>query len=103
MNPVEIVARLESIEADMARREPALEAAARDWHIAKRDREHAWAVAFVRAEGPVDARKAAATQETAMIGKEAEAEWEALRAVVRVLESRATIGQSLLRVVGRGA
>ena len=44
-----------------------------------------------------------ADRETAREGAEAEAEWEALRAVVRVLDTRASIGQSILKAQGRAA
>lgn len=93
-----VQSRLEEIDRDLAARTPALEAAATAWFKAKRDREHRYAVAYLSAEGPVEARKAQANAATCMIGMEAEAEWEALKAVVRTLETRASIGQSLLRV-----
>lgn len=102
MNPVEIAQRLEQIESDLALRMPLLEDAARKWFIAKRDQEHAHARAYMSAEGPAHQRKAEADLETALIGKEEEAEYEALRAVVRTLETRASIGQTLARVNGNG-
>ena len=54
------------------------------------------AAALARAE-----RSAIADRDTATDGKVQEAEFEALKAVVRVLETRASIGQSLLRAYGR--
>ena len=100
-DPAQVIARLEAIEHDLAIRQNALEAAARAWFEAKRDREHDRAVAFIRAQGSVEARKAQADIETALDGKEEEAEWEALRAVVRTLETRASVLQSVLRAQGR--
>ncbi len=96
--------RLEAIDADLALRVDALEAAARAWMLAKREREHAHAVAFITAKQDgltVAESEAMADRESCMIGQEAEAEFEAIRAVVRVLETRATIGASLLKAYGR--
>lgn len=99
--PQLVMARLEAIEADLADRQNALESAARNWVRAKRDREHARAVAFLSADGTVAERSAHADTLTALDGRDAEAEWEALRAVVRVLDTRASIGQSILKAQGR--
>lgn len=100
-HPGVIMARLAAIENDLALRQGALEAAGMAWFKAKRDREKARAVAFIAAEGTVAQRAAVADRDTATDGKNEEAEWEALKAVVRVLETRASIGQSLLRAQGR--
>ena len=100
-HPGAVVTRLEEIEADLAARQNALESAALDWFRAKRDKEHAWAVAFLSAEGTVAERKAVADRQTALDGRESEAEYEALRSVVRVLDTRATIGMAILKAQGR--
>ena len=100
-DPADVIRRLDAIERDLAVRQNALEAAASAWFEAKRDREHARAIAYMQAEGSVEARKAQADIATALDGKEAEAEWEALRAVVRTLETRASVLQSVLRAQGR--
>lgn len=100
-NPGLVTARLTAIEGDLAARENALEAAALAWFRVKRDKEHKRAVAFMQASGTVAERNALADIETAMLGAAEEAEWEALKAVVRVLETRASIGQSILRSQGR--
>lgn len=101
--PGPVLARLATIENDLATRQNNLEDAARKWFIAKRDRERDYAVEYLRAEGPVEARKSAALKVTSHIGANEEAEYEALKAVVRVLETRASIGQSILRSQGRQA
>jgi len=93
--------RLAEIENDLAVRQNTLESAALAWFRAKRDKEHNRAVEFLRAEGTVAERQAKADEQTALDGKQEEAEWEALRAVVRVLETRATIGMALLKAQGR--
>lgn len=99
--PGPVIARLAAIEHDLAMRENVLEAAALAWFRAKRDKEHKRAVAFTRAAGTVAERNAAADIETAMLGAAEEAEFEALKAVIRVLETRASIGQTLLRTMSR--
>ena len=100
-HPAGVMARLADIENDLAARQNTLERAGMAWFRAKRDKEKARAVAFLSAEGTVAERTALAESQTALDGKNEEAEWEALRAVVRVLETRASIGQSLLRAQGR--
>jgi hypothetical protein len=100
-HPSAVLERLEAIDQDLAMRQNLLEAAARAWFIAKRDREKARAVAFLKATGTVAVRQATADEQTALDGKHEEAEFEALKAVVRVLETRASIGQSILRAQGR--
>lgn len=96
-----VMARLAEIENDLAIRQNALEDAGKQWFLAKRDKEKARAVAFLNAAGTDATRKAMADRQTATDGMEYEAEWEALKAVVNVLEARASIGQSLLRAQGR--
>jgi len=102
-DPGGVMGRLDAIDQDLAARTNTLDSAARNWITAKRDKEHARAVAFIAAEGTVAERNAIADEQTALMGKEAEAEFEAVRAVVRVLETRASIGQSLLKSYGRAA
>lgn len=99
--PGPVIARLNEIDTDLAARQNTLEAAARAWFIAKRDKEKARAIAFLEATGTVAERQALADRATALDGKNEEAEWEAVKAVVRVLETRASIGQSILRSQGR--
>ncbi len=101
LSPAQLMERLEGIEQDLADRQNAFGSAAEDWYRAKRDKEHAKAVAYLKAEGTVGERTAHADEQTALDGKEAEAEFEALKAVVRVLETRATIGMALLKTHGR--
>lgn len=100
-DPAAVMARLEAIEEDLAQRQNEYEEAALDWFRAKRDRERDRAVEFMRALGTVAERQATADKATADKGKEEEARYEACKAVVRVLETRASIGQSILRAQGR--
>lgn len=106
MTPDQIMKRLGEIEADLAERTAGIEAAADEWFKAKRDREHKRAKAFLetKASGTTVAEaEATADRDTCLIGLDAEARYEALKAVVRVLETRASIGQSLLRAHTQGA
>lgn len=100
-SPELIMKRLEEIDADLANRQNALEASARAWFIAKRDREKNIATEFLKAEGTVAERNAIANRLHCTDGAEHEAAYEALKAVCRVLETRVGIGQSLLRAHGR--
>jgi hypothetical protein len=96
-NPGAVIGRLTAIEQDLAVRQGALEAAALAWFRMKRDREHKRAVAFIKAEGSVAQRSAVADQETSLLGVAEEAEYMALKAVIEVLATRASIGQTILR------
>jgi hypothetical protein len=100
-DPGIVLNRLEQIENDLAVRQNSYEAAALAWFRAKREKEHARAVAFMRAEGTVAERQAQADIETARVGMQEEAEYEATKAVMRTLETRASIGQSVLRSQAR--
>lgn len=82
---------------DLAVRQTEIERAAMAWFRLKRDKEHDHAVEFLKAEGTVAERHEIAARETARIGRDAEAEYETLKHVIRILETRASIGQSLLR------
>jgi hypothetical protein len=101
--------RLVEIENDLAIRQGDYEAAAFAHYRKLREKEKAWAEEFMACafEGDrkrtVSEREAMADRQTALVGVEEEAQWQALRAVMRTLEARATIGQSLLRAQTRGA
>lgn len=98
LTPAEIIERLEELERDLADRQAALEDAAEAWTRAKRDKELAWARAYMAAQdGAVTTRKAAAILASETIGVEAEARYQALTKVVAVIETRVSVGQSLLR------
>ena len=103
-HPAGIMARLVAIEGDLATRQNSYESAASGWYTAKRDIEREVARAVVNADlgGTVTERKAQGALDAYDVeGAASEAEYEALKAVVRVLETRATICQSLLRAHGR--
>lgn len=102
LTPAQIMSRLEEIEQDLADRQPELEQAAEAWTRAKRDKELAWATAYIASDArEVTSRKAAAILASEAIGVEAEARYVALSKVCALLETRASIGQSLLRAHGR--
>jgi glycine/D-amino acid oxidase-like deaminating enzyme len=101
--PQTVTERLEAIEHDLSERERDLYDAAMEWFKKKRDVEHDYAIAYLAATGTVDERKAKARKVIQFDGREEEAKYEAVRAVVRVLETRANIGMALLKAQGRGA
>ncbi len=100
-HPAGVIDRLEEIERDLALRQNAYEDAAMAWYRLRKERERVHATVFIQTEGPVAERKAHADLAIADLGWEEEGRWEALRGIVRVLESRASIGQSLLRAQGQ--
>lgn len=98
LTPAQIVQRLEDIEQDLADRQPLLEDAAEAWTRAKRDKELAWARAYMESDArEVTTRKAAAILASEHIGIEAEARYTALSKVCGVLEQRAIVGMALLK------
>lgn len=108
-HPAAVMERLGAIENDLAERTNDYETAANDRARLIRDWEKRLAIARKSAKGnDADARKAAAlvtaTEQDDLYERltEAESTFEACKVVVRVLETRASIGQSILRAQGRG-
>jgi hypothetical protein len=102
LTPAQIIERLESIEQDLSDRQSKGETAAENFYRAKRDYELAYATAFMQAKGSPTERKAAATKalerDPAHFAlMENEGAYEGWKAATRTLETRASIGQSLLR------
>jgi hypothetical protein len=103
---IQIEARLAEIEADLEERQPRYEQAAEDRTRLLRNWEKRLLIATKKATGANEAaRKAAAfvaahdSDDGALYESltDAEAREAALRAAVKVLEARSTIGMSLLR------
>jgi hypothetical protein len=101
LTPAQIEERLQDIERDLAIRGPAYESAAERWYRVLREREHKHAIAFIGGEGNTTERREHAKRETALIGMVEEAEYEGLRAAIKVMETRAMIGMALLKSAGR--
>ena len=98
-SPAEVLARLNAIERDLAVRQNLYESVARGWYEAQREMrlEHAKAM-IASGRSSVAAQKAEADMAAAGIeGLAYEAEYEALKAAIRVLETRGSILQSILR------
>lgn len=93
--------RLEEIENDLAVRQNGYEAAARAWFVKQGTVTKDRAVAYRSAEGGSTEKKEAANELHGADGSVEQAEYEALRAVIKVLETRATIGMSILKSQGR--
>lgn len=108
--PQTVVTRLDQIERDLAERQNPYEQAADDRARTIRDWEKRLAECQKRAPGTnSEARKAAALVMAIELDggdlytrlTDAEARYDALRVVVRVLEARSVIGMSILRSQGR--
>jgi hypothetical protein len=105
MNPATILERLDSIERDLADRQPKFEQAANAAHRTTRDMELRMAQTKLATTAKTETEKkdkaltsiAAADDDLYERWVAAEADDAGLKAVVKVLEARASIGQSLLR------
>lgn len=100
-DPGSVELRLNEIDQELAEKANEYELAALLWFRAKRDKERQRAIEFRKATGSVAERTARAEEETALLGAEYEATFESLKAAMRVLETRASIGQSILRSQSR--
>lgn len=102
-SPAVVMTRLLAIERDLAGRQNGFESAARDWYHAQRE------IKKTAAEALLGSTKSSVTEKKAQAdlaglacdGAEHEAEYEAIKAVVRVLETRANICMSILKAQGR--
>lgn len=102
-SPALVLATLQSIEKDLAMRQGPFEAAAGSWYTAQREIKKAYATALLSsAKASVTEKKAEADIAASLCdGSEYEAEYEAIKAVVRILETRSTICMSILKAQGR--
>jgi hypothetical protein len=109
LSPAQIMQRLEEIEKDLGERQNDYETAAEDRARLLRDWEKRLAIHMRTAKGPnSEVRKAtglaSAIEQDDLYERltDAEARFEAQRVVIdKVLSARATIGQSLLKGLGR--
>lgn len=98
--------RLAAIDRDLMLKQSTLENEARLYFKSKRDFEHDFAVQYLKESGTIEERRnktivALWNQDSYKKLVNAEATWEGLKAVTRALETRASIGQSLLRAMQR--
>lgn len=102
-HPAALMCRLETVEQDLAARQNTLENAARRWYAAQRE------IGRRKAQALLTSSKASVTEKKAegdlaayeVEDSAQEAEYEATKAFVRVLEQRSMILMSLLRAQGR--
>jgi hypothetical protein len=101
--PAEVQSLLEQIQRDLASRQNLYEESARRWFHAKREIEKRKATAYLLAgDRPANERRAAGVSAAYEVdGVESEAEYEALKAAIGVLETRASICMSILKAQGR--
>lgn len=102
-NPAAVMARLAEIENDLEIRQNPYEEAASAWFLAQRSIRHAYATALLGSDKSTVTEKKAEGDIAAFLaeGGEHEAEYQALKAVIGVLDTRATIGMSILKAQGR--
>jgi hypothetical protein len=107
-NPHTVAGRLQEIERDLAERQNHYEEAAGDKARLVRDWDYRLALCMARAKGSNEATRKASALVLAIEQddlyerlKDAEARFEALRAVVGTLEKRLMIGLGILRSQGR--
>lgn len=102
-SPAEVLRLLSSIENDLANRQNAFEAAAGAWYTAQREmkRQAAHALLGSKASSVTEKRAQADLAAYDVEGSAQEAEYESLKAVIRVLETRATVCMSILKAQGR--
>ena len=102
-SPSEVQDRLEALDAELGLRLNALEKAAFQWFQIKPQRDKLWAQTYVAFNGAAHLRKVAADGRVAeeVAWAEAEGLYESLKVVVRGLETKASIGQSILRAQSR--
>lgn len=98
----QIIGRLEEIKADLGDVGPEFAEAAEAWTRAKRDKEKAWATAYMdagdgKASTPVTDKKAAGILASEHIGVESEGRYVGLSKRADVLQTRAMIGMALLK------
>ncbi len=100
-SPALVHERLEALEADLAVLQNEIEESAMKWFVAKRQKEKIHASAFLTAKGSIAARGAIADLETAEFAMVLEADYEAKRHRLKVLETRSAVAMSILKSQGR--
>jgi hypothetical protein len=98
-----VMERLAQIDEDLAKRQNLYEEAAGAWFTAQREIKKQGAIALLSSEHASVTEKKAEADIAALAceGAERESEYVALKAAISVLETRATIGMSLLKAMGR--
>lgn len=99
--PQQVQARLEELWTEIAEYANTVEDNAMEWFRIKRDREKAWANAYIGASGPAHVRRVMADLAVVDMGLEEEAIWEGGRAKMRALETGANVGMAILKSQGR--
>lgn len=98
-DPATLMARLEAVERDLAMRQNPFAASAKAWYDAKREVEKTKAKVLLTSDRTSITEKKAAGELAAysIEGAASEAEYEATKAVIRVLEQRAMVLMALLK------
>jgi hypothetical protein len=101
---VQILERLGTIESELGNRAADGDEAAQSYYDTKRDFELAWAQKYMQVQGTVEERKQKTIQalwksDDYVKYVKAQGDYEGWKAATRVLETRASILQSLLKAV----
>ena len=99
--PQSVEQRLEAIDQDLAIRQNLYEAAAKAHFLKVAEVTKDKAIAYRKADGNSTDKRESANEQHGEDGSKEQAEYEALKAVIKVLESRATIGMAILKSHGR--
>lgn len=102
-DPANVMNTLTAIENDMATRQNGYEKVAKAFYDAKRDLDLVYARALLSSKQTSVTEKKAEAEIARLTteGAEYEAEFDATRAVLKLLESRSTICMSILKAQGR--
>jgi hypothetical protein len=101
LTPAQIMERLEEYQTELGTISNEYADVAERWTRAKRERELAYARAYMSATGQVTTRKEAATLESENVGLEDEARFVGLKGRIEVINTAAMIGMALLKAHGR--
>lgn len=101
LSPVEVQQRLAEVDAQLALAQNQLVEVSLAAGRAERDAAVEKERAYAAAPGTATERKVIADAAAAQIGVDDRAKWDAYKLLVRVLESRASIGMALLKSYGR--
>jgi hypothetical protein len=102
-SPAVVMRRLSEIERDLAERQNTFERSARGWYDAQREikRQHAIALLSSDQKSITEKKAEADIAVSACEGVEYEAEYESMKAVIRVLETRSMVLMAVLKAQGR--
>jgi predicted nucleic acid-binding Zn-ribbon protein len=100
-SPAMLMHRLAAIERDLAERQNELEEATRSWYVQKAEIEYQRAKVLLLSSRSSITEKKAESDKAVSLVKTAEGEFEALKRVIEVLKTRASVLQTVLNNQGK--